>query len=154
MHSTKNYWTFCVNRFSESCFVKVKINLDIILSEITLDNGVVKRWVADQIVATECPAAKSKVVITTLSALDCHSRSFLFARWQYLWIFTEIFIFFLSIQTTKCFATYSRITTYVRIRICGETYTLTVEHVFILKEYICTNFGNRSLNVVKYSVCP
>ena len=30
----------------KNCFVKVKINLDIILSEKTFDNGVVKRWVA------------------------------------------------------------------------------------------------------------
>ena len=36
----------CVNWLSKTCFVKVKINLDIILSEITFDNGVVKRWVA------------------------------------------------------------------------------------------------------------
>ena len=35
----------CVNWISKTCFVKVKINLDIILSEITFDNGVVKRWV-------------------------------------------------------------------------------------------------------------
>ena len=31
-----------VNLLSNTCFVKVKINLDIILSEITFDNGVVK----------------------------------------------------------------------------------------------------------------
>ena len=32
----------CVNGLLEICSVKVKINLDIILSEITCDNGVVK----------------------------------------------------------------------------------------------------------------
>ena len=35
----------CVNWLSKTYFVKFKINLDIILSEITFDNGVVKRWV-------------------------------------------------------------------------------------------------------------
>ena len=36
----------CVNWLSKTCFVKVKINYYIILSEIPFDNGEVERWVA------------------------------------------------------------------------------------------------------------
>ena len=36
----------CVHWLSKTFFVKMKINVDIILSEITFDNGVEKRWVA------------------------------------------------------------------------------------------------------------
>ena len=35
----------CVYWLSKNCFLKIKINLDIISSEIKVGNGVVKRWV-------------------------------------------------------------------------------------------------------------
>ena len=40
LHCTRNFSSFmlkCVNWLSKNCFVKVKINLDIILSEIAFD---------------------------------------------------------------------------------------------------------------------
>ena len=46
LHCTKKFQVFiltCVNWLSKNCFVKVKINLDIVLSDITFDNGVVKK---------------------------------------------------------------------------------------------------------------
>ena len=46
MHSTQNFPNFlyrCVNELSETCYVKVKINLDFIISEITFDNGIAKK---------------------------------------------------------------------------------------------------------------
>ena len=48
LHCKKTFQVFIlkyVNWLSKNCFVKFKINFDIILSEITFDNGVVKRWV-------------------------------------------------------------------------------------------------------------
>ena len=40
------YKEWCKYWLSGTCFVKVWMNFDITLSEITLDYGVLKRWVA------------------------------------------------------------------------------------------------------------
>ena len=58
----------CENWLSKKCFVKVKINHDIWLSETTFDNGVVKRWVAyflKKLVTLNC--ARTHVVPNFLS---------------------------------------------------------------------------------------
>ena len=46
MHVASFYLKMCKLIIKELFFLKLKINLDIILSEITFDYGVVKSWVA------------------------------------------------------------------------------------------------------------
>ena len=62
----------CVNWLSKNCFVRVKINLDIILSEITFDNGVVKRWVS--------------YFLQTILRVNLHnSFNLIISRWRRTW---------------------------------------------------------------------
>ena len=67
MHCRQNFSSFYVklcNWVSKTCFVKVEINLDIILSEITFDNGVVKRWVPYFLEVIQVNNSKNKKKIT------------------------------------------------------------------------------------------